>query len=136
MSPKILSLELDDWRSMREHVDACLPNEACGFLFGSGGKVRVVIPVTNIDHSPFRFRMDPKEQIEAMFRMEAEGYELIAIFHSHPRGPQGPSETDVAEAAYPEAFYLVWAPDGADWGCRAFTLATDGPREIPIHILK
>jgi proteasome lid subunit RPN8/RPN11 len=32
---------------------------------------------------------------------------LFAIYHSHPDTPPLPSAEDLAQAAYPEAFYLI-----------------------------
>jgi proteasome lid subunit RPN8/RPN11 len=42
-----------------------------------------------------------------MVEWEDAGLELLAIYHSHPQGPEGPSETDIAMATYPEATYII-----------------------------
>ncbi len=105
---------------MLDHVLASLPAEACGLLAGCGSEVRRVLPVPNTLRSPYRYRMEPRAQIEAMLAIEAEGLEMLAIFHSHPHGPPGPSATDVAEAAYPEALHVIWYPGEAGWEVRAF----------------
>ncbi len=49
-----------------------------------------------------------------MIDFEDAGLELLAIYHSHPRGPATPSETDVARAFYPEAIYLICDFAGPD----------------------
>jgi proteasome lid subunit RPN8/RPN11 len=51
--------------------------------------------------------MDAKAQIDAIRTMRAAGEELFAIYHSHPEGPATPSAEDLAQAAYPEALYLI-----------------------------
>jgi proteasome lid subunit RPN8/RPN11 len=38
---------------------------------------------------------------------EDAGLELVAIYHSHPQGPEGPSETDIERAGYPQAVYII-----------------------------
>ena len=120
------------WDAMLDHVLACLPEEGCGLLAGSAGLANMAIPVENQSHSPNRFRMAPAAQIEAMLRVEKLELELMAIFHSHPNGPEGPSATDLADAAYPELAYLVWTPS-PDWTCRAFDLSEKQPRLLTIR---
>jgi proteasome lid subunit RPN8/RPN11 len=38
------------------------PNEACGYLAGRDETVAKMIPLTNADHSPEHFSLDPREQ--------------------------------------------------------------------------
>lgn len=117
---------------MLEHVLSCLPEEACGLLGGIDDTVHYVRPVKNISGDPYLFRMDPGEQIEAMFEVEDQGHQIIAIYHSHPLGPEFPSEADINQAAYPEAAYIIWYPSGESWNCRAFMMISEGFDEIPI----
>jgi proteasome lid subunit RPN8/RPN11 len=76
--------------------------------------------------------MDPSAQIKAMFEIEEEGHQIVAIYHSHPVGPEVPSEIDIDDAAYSQAAYLIWYPSGKTWDCRAFVMLDEGPEEIPI----
>ena len=39
--------------------------------------------------------------------MRENGEELFAIYHSHPHAPATPSATDLQQAAYPTALYLI-----------------------------
>ncbi len=81
--------------------------EVCG-LVGRQDNRYHYYPVTNVAEAPGRlFRMDPREQIDALRAMRQRGETLFAIFHSHPHGPARPSVIDLAEAAYPEAVYLI-----------------------------
>jgi proteasome lid subunit RPN8/RPN11 len=120
---------------MLEHVLACTPEEACGLLGGLGDQVRLVLPISNQDRSPMRYRMDPQEQVGAMLHIEDLGYEILGIYHSHPLGPGEPSEADTKEVTYPEAAYLIWSPLEGVWRCRAFDLSSEPVREIPISVL-
>lgn len=121
---------------MQRHVREAAPLEACGLVGGSSGLGQLVLPVKNALASPTRFRMDPQAQLDALFSLERQGLDLVAIYHSHPVGPATPSATDLAEAAYPEAAYLVWTAEGPGWGCRAFALREDGFRALPLGVLK
>ena len=112
--------------TMRAHVDICAPLEGCGLLAGRDGRVSRVFAIANQAQSPVKFKMDPVEQIRAFDWMEANGLELVGIFHSHPAGPETASATDIAEAAY-HVVQIIWScPDpsikGADetWQARAF----------------
>jgi proteasome lid subunit RPN8/RPN11 len=105
--------------AMRLHVNGCLPLEACGLLAGKRNAVEKVIPVTNQAKSEIRFRMDPLEQLRAFDWIEANGLELVGIFHSHPSGPEGPSATDIAEASYAVP-YLIWFRREAVWDIKGY----------------
>jgi [CysO sulfur-carrier protein]-S-L-cysteine hydrolase len=117
------------------HVEAERPNEACGLLAGIGGEVRRVYPVENMDHSPTQYQMSPTQQIAAFLDLEAAGWELTGIYHSHPAGPTEPSPTDIARAYYPDSIYLIIAPDlhGA-WQMRGFAIAAGQVHEVPVEI--
>ena len=53
------------------------------------------------------FAMDPARQIDAQRRMRERGEELFGIYHSHPHSPAQPSATDLEQAGYPEALYII-----------------------------
>ncbi len=125
---------------MRSHVDACKPEEACGLLAGTGQLVREVLQITNQNHSPTGFRMDPVEQIQAFNRIEAQGLELVGIYHSHPAGPEspgapnpGPSPTDIAEAAYP-VIHVIWSRPQGVWQARAFWIEDGRASEVELEL--
>ena len=97
-------------RELTAHLDRNLPEEACGLVAGSGQQVQKVLPVENELHSPVRFQMAPLEQLKAFEQIEADGLNLLAIFHSHPNGPDHPSQTDVSEFYYPGVAVLIASP--------------------------
>ena len=116
---------------MLAHVSGLWTEEACGLVGGRDGRAVRLYPVENIRHSPVAFEMDPLQQINAMLAMEAEGLELIAIYHSHPDGPARPSATDVANAYYPDAVQLIISlADRARPSVRAFTIIEGAVAEV------
>ncbi len=129
-----LALTRKHAEDMRAHVQACAPLEACGVLAGSDGAVSRVIPVANQAQSTVRFRMDPTEQLRAFSWMDSNGLELVGIFHSHPAGPDRPSATDIAEAAYP-AVYLIWSRGEADWNVRGYWIEGRYVTEVGLDIV-
>lgn len=121
-------------RDVRAHLQACLPEEGCGLMGGVDFRVERVIPISNAAHRTDRFRMDPREQIEALASLEADGLELVAIYHSHPQGPAELSSTDLNEAAYPDSAYLIFSSPEAGWVARAFRIARGNAHEVVIRM--
>jgi [CysO sulfur-carrier protein]-S-L-cysteine hydrolase len=103
----MLAIARQEYRQLVTQALAAFPIEACGLLAGKNGRVRRLYPITNVLHSPSAYLMDARQQVEAMLQMEAHGWELLAIYHSHPHGPAEPSATDIAQAYYPDALYLI-----------------------------
>lgn len=110
------------YERMREDVIRCAPEEACGIIAGQNRRAEQVYAITNALHSPTAFRMEAQEQIDAFLEIEKESKEILAIYHSHPTGPETPSETDIAEFAYPGVYTLIWFPKGASWDCRIYLI--------------
>ncbi|GAB7019339.1 desampylase [Halostagnicola bangensis] len=101
---------------IREEIVAAarggVPNEICGVLGGSFGvdesRVRSHYPAENAARNTrTRYRLDPEEQLEIFDQLEARGEEIVGFYHSHPRGPLEPSETDAAWATWPDRSYLI-----------------------------
>jgi proteasome lid subunit RPN8/RPN11 len=136
----ILELKQDHWRTMLEHILRNLPEEACGFVAGTplqrrlGWTSQAVLPITNMLHSPVRFHLEPQEHLAAFERMDRQGWELAAIFHSHPTGPDHPSATDIAESHYPGTIYLIWSPEPGSWTCKAYLIQDQSFQQVEIEL--
>jgi len=100
-------LKRHQFESIIKHCLEELPNEACGLLVGKEGRVERVYHLTNADHSPVSYRLDPQEQYQVFMEMEKRGWELLGIYHSHVAAPPYPSASDIKQAYYPEALYLI-----------------------------
>ncbi len=122
MSSSNLSLSSEQIEEMQRHVEDCYPEEGCGILGGFSDRVAWVIPITNTLHSSTRFQMDPREQIDAFFKIEDAGGKLIGIYHSHPNGPEFPSESDVRESAFPEVVHIIWHLLEEEWDYQAYRI--------------
>jgi proteasome lid subunit RPN8/RPN11 len=92
--------------------------------------------MTNADHSPLTYRLDPLEHLRTFDEIDERGWELAGIFHSHTHTEAYPSPTDRRLAFYPEATYvLVSLRDRAEPEIRAFRIV-DGEvteREVVIR---
>ena len=119
----MLEIDRGHVEEMAEHGLAGFPNEACGVLAGKEGRPVKFFAMRNADASPVTYRLDPKEQLEVFDEMEAEEWELLAIFHTHTHSEAVPSETDRRQAFYPEARYLVMSlSDRANPVLRAYRI--------------
>jgi proteasome lid subunit RPN8/RPN11 len=77
--------------------------------------------------------MEPRAQLRAFEQIEAAGQEILAIFHSHPKGPSVPSPTDIKEAAYP-VVHIIWSPVGRKWRARGFWIEDGHAVEVPLNM--
>ncbi len=121
------------WNAMRAHVETITPLEACGLLAGKNDSVEKVFLITNQAQSPVRFRMDPTEQLNALDWIDSNGLELLAIFHSHPAGPETVSVTDIKEAAYP-VVNIIWSRNNGLWQARGFWIKDGRVTEVELRI--
>lgn len=89
------------------HAQRGWPEEVCGLLAGRAGRVTAWHPGRNVSPTPtVAYELD----LDTLFRQvefAEAGLELVAIYHSHPRGPETPSPADVERAFYPDAVYLI-----------------------------
>ncbi|MHB8624952.1 MAG: M67 family metallopeptidase [Aggregatilineales bacterium] len=117
------------------------PNEVCGLLGGrwqqEQGWVNAVVPLTNVAATPrIRYQIDQKAFVDAYHRIERRGDDLIGIYHSHPFGAAIPSPTDVAEATWPDAVYvIVGFPDGTTPDLRAWVLQRGAATPVDLVIV-
>lgn len=124
------------YQIMLAYVQSRLPLEACGLLAGENGVINHIYLVENILQSPVTFEMDAQQQIEAMIHAEEQGLALLAAFHSHPFGPQTPSQTDVAKAYYPDMAQIIIALGNAGQpSVRAFTIVEQEIAELRLTIV-
>jgi len=131
---KELILTRKDWQTMLRHVIRCAPLEACGLLAGSSVQVEAVLPMHNTAQSTVSFGLDPQEQWRGFKRIEARGWELVGIYHSHPQGPSHLSSRDIAEAMYPVVYVLWWQCEG-HWHAGGFWIQEQEVTEVDLKVV-
>ncbi|MGH9323003.1 MAG: Mov34/MPN/PAD-1 family protein [Vicinamibacteria bacterium] len=111
------------------------PNEACGLLAGTSGEATKLFRMANAERSPVIYRMEPSEQLRVFNEIEDAGLDLVGIYHSHTRSPAYPSATDVAQAYYSEAVYLIVSlQDENQPDLRAFRINEGKVTEIDLEL--
>lgn len=89
------------------HAKREAPIEACGYLAREGGIITRYYELANIDRSPEHFSFDPKEQFAVFRDARAKGFEIYAVYHSHPATPARPSAEDIKLAFDPNLSYVI-----------------------------
>ena len=108
--------------------------DICGLLAGKSNVAVSIYPITNSLQSAVRFNMEPMELLAALMEMEKNGWEIVAIYHSHPKGPDHPSETDIDEAHIPDIIHVIWSYSGNSWLWKTYTIIPPHFQETPVFI--
>jgi proteasome lid subunit RPN8/RPN11 len=112
---------------MIAHAREQFPKECCGLIAGVDGAPVKLVRATNTEDSEFRYRVDDRELLRFLHECEENGWEFLAVYHSHTRSEAYPSPTDVRLARnWPDPYYiLVSLQDEDSPVVRAFRI-TDG----------
>jgi proteasome lid subunit RPN8/RPN11 len=111
------------------------PNECCGLISGTDGRATKVFRARNSEASPFRYVVDPQDQLRIMGEIEDAGEELVGIYHSHTRSEAYPSQTDVNLAeGWPDPLYLICSLAGAEPDLRAFAIRDERIEEVELTV--
>lgn len=116
-----------------------LPNEACGLLVGpayasDGGTPERYVPLANAAASPYRYLIDPDQQLQVMLELDERNEVVWGIVHSHVASPAVPSATDVGLAFYPDSLYLVCSLARDEPEIRAWTIGDGAITEVPLGV--
>ena len=71
-----------------------------------------MVRAENERHSPYGYELDHRSLFAAN-ELDDEGFE-VGIYHSHPRSPAEPSQTDINLASYPHWTYLIVSLENGD----------------------
>ena len=111
---------------MIAHAREAAPAECCGLVGGFSGKQSSSLyRLRNVTSQPeVRYEAAPEDLFAAQREMRERGEELLAIYHSHPRAVEpSPSETDIRQAFYPSATYLIIGLGGSGPVVKAFNIS-------------
>ncbi|TBH17654.1 M67 family peptidase [Thermus thermamylovorans] len=101
----------------RAHLAREAPREGVG-LWAGRREVERVLPLPNAHPEPLTgYLAEPLALLRALRELEGAGLSLLAIYHSHPKGPAFPSPRDIQEARW-RVPYVIFGTDGV----RAFLL--------------
>lgn len=130
-----LTLTRHNVEEMVAHCRRWSPEEACGILGGLNGTVTKVYCATNTDHSPKTYTLDPQDLFQIIREIDNKGWDLLAIFHSHPATRAYPSATDLRLAFWPESYYVIISLADEQPDMHAFRIVDGQISEDPIVVL-
>jgi proteasome lid subunit RPN8/RPN11 len=126
------------------HARAELPNEACGVIVGDrpaadGGRALRWAATRNEAASPYLYEIHPDDLLRLTIETDDADEAFWAIVHSHVASPARPSRTDIGQAFYPDALYMLVSlhPEEADPatgepGVRAWRIVSGTIHEVAI----
>jgi proteasome lid subunit RPN8/RPN11 len=114
------------------------PNECCGVVAvepGVPARAARIYRAVNTAASPLRFEVDGHELLRTIERIELDGCELGAIYHSHTRSEPYPSQTDINFAAnWPGVeWIIVGLADGPQPHARSYLIDGGEIEEVGIQ---
>ena len=132
----MLKLESSYVDEIIDHAREDAPNECCGIIAGRNGDATKLYRAVNAEASPYRYNVDPKDLLRIYRDLDSNGWDVLAIYHSHSHTEAYPSPTDVRLAAWPEAHYLIVSlADAVNPVLRAFRIEDGEVTEVPLEVI-
>lgn len=131
--PAAVRVQLEAW------TEAGYPLETCGVLVGtqSEGRVHVSRAVAarnlNTERAHDRYELAAEDWLAADEAAQADGLEVVGIWHSHPDHPARPSETDRVRAWEGWSYLIVSVQQGRAAELRSWRLAGEAFQEESIE---
>ncbi len=132
------------------HAREARPNESCGLVVGSGlagdgGVALRYVRCRNAATSPSRYVVHRDDLLAVLAELDQSGEELWGVVHSHVRSAAVPSATDIGEAVWPSAVYLLVslanerggqeeAAEPGPLSVRAWRIAGGAARELTLDV--
>jgi proteasome lid subunit RPN8/RPN11 len=119
-----------------KHAQSSPEAEVCGLIASDNSNHMDYYPVDNIAETPdSHFLMDASQQIRIMKQMREKQQSLFAIVHSHPTTDARPSQLDIKENDYKDAYYIIISLNTKGvLEMRAYTQQQDSMKEIPLML--
>jgi proteasome lid subunit RPN8/RPN11 len=137
-----LRLHADQHRVIVAHCFDGLPDEACGLLAGPldedgapTGEVVAVYPCRNADESARTYTIDGRDYLRADRDAQAQGVEIVGVWHSHTHTDAYPSMTDVKKAADPGWLYAIVSLKDGEPVLRAYRIRNGRTDEVEVELI-
>ena len=121
------------------HARAARPAECCGLLIGTSGRIDEAIPARNMadvvggTNPVTTYVIDPGDHITARREARQRGLAVVGFYHSHPSSRAWPSPTDIAEANYADALYVIVSLEHDSVDVRGFRIEEGRVVEVSLE---
>jgi proteasome lid subunit RPN8/RPN11 len=115
--PASTALPVEIVQQLVDHARREDPNEACGVVIGDryaadGGRAIRFEATRNKAASPYLYEIHPDDLLQLTIETDDHDEVFWAIVHSHTHTPARPSQTDIRQAFYPDALYILVSLSG------------------------
>lgn len=98
-----ITIDFEAIQVMKQDAQTAYPDECCGFLYGTEEGIRMINvaqPVTNEQEGSKRrrFQISGQDYMAAEQYADANSWQLLGVYHSHPDHPAIPSIHDLRQA--------------------------------------
>ncbi len=108
---RVLRLPRAVFGGLRAHGEETYPRECCGALLGkpeaAGWRIEALLRATNARIDFARYEIAPAELVRIAQEARSRGLEIAGFYHSHPDHPAQWSLTDLTEAHWLGASYVI-----------------------------
>jgi len=130
-----MKIRKDILEQMGSHAKKDASIEACGYLASKDNVLSLAYELTNIDRSFEHFSFDPKEQFFALKDARNRGFEITAVYHSHPASPARPSPEDIRLSLDAQKLYIIISLLGGMENIRAFWIRSGQVTEEHLEVI-
>jgi len=109
------SKSFDEMVTIARNLQVSTGREVCGVIGGKLGQIFECALVENVSPDASTFLMDPVGMSRELDALDAKGYELIALFHTHPGGPAQPSGTDLEKRSIDVPMIIITPTELKAW---------------------
>lgn len=108
---RILRMPRAVFEDLRAHGEETWPRECCGALLGkpegAGWRIELLVRATNARSDFAHYEIAAAELVKIAQDARIHGFEIAGFYHSHPDHPAEWSPTDLAEAHWLGASYVI-----------------------------
>lgn len=129
-----LRLSEEHRQAIYQHARDEAPRECCGVIAGKpDGTLTSFHRLTNVAEGNRLYLIDDEELYHLTRELTERGEDPVVIYHSHPETPAYPSATDVANAFYPDSYYVICSLENPEQPyLRAFTIVDEQITEVEV----
>jgi proteasome lid subunit RPN8/RPN11 len=131
---KPLRLSFEHREAIYQHARDEAPRECCGVIAGKAdGTLTTFHRLTNVAEGNRLYLIDDMELYQLTRELTERDEDPLVIYHSHPETPAYPSATDVANAFYPDSYYVICSLEHPEAPyLRAFRIVDGGIEEVGV----